>query len=167
MKTSSRHLGLWGLLGLQAFCVFLLIGEITAEAIVGEESLGVADSELVEAVVIVALVLGLIFTALEIRRLLGRQRRIEDQLRAASGAFVELLEEHFEGWELTPSERDVALMAIKGMTIADIARLRATKEGTIKAQCNAIYRKAGVSGRPQLLSIFIEELIAQGLVEPG
>jgi len=32
-------------------------------------------------------------------------------------------------------------------------------EGTVKAQTNAIYRKAGVSGRPQLLSLFIEDLM--------
>jgi hypothetical protein len=29
----------------------------------------------------------------------------------------------------------------------------------VKAQTNAIYRKSGVSGRPQLLSLFIEDLM--------
>ncbi|MDP6952768.1 MAG: LuxR C-terminal-related transcriptional regulator [Alphaproteobacteria bacterium] len=70
-----------------------------------------------------------------------------------------MLEEHFDRWALTPSERDVALLAIKGLSITEIAGVRETKEGTIKAQCNAVYRKAGVSGRPQLLSVFIEELL--------
>ena len=50
----------------------------------------------------------------------------------------------------------MALFAIKGMSTAEIARLRTTSEGTVKAQTAAIYRKAGVSGRPQLLSLFIE-----------
>jgi len=40
-----------------------------------------------------------------------------------------------------------------------MARLRDSSEGTIKAQSNAIYRKAGVSGRAQLLSLFIEDLL--------
>jgi hypothetical protein len=53
----------------------------------------------------------------------------------------------------------VALFAIKGLSTADIARMRSSSEGTVKAQTNAIYRKAGVSGRPQLLSLFIEELM--------
>ena len=44
----------------------------------------------------------------------------------------------------------MALLALKGLTIGEIAALRATREGTVKAQCAAIYRKAGVSGRPQL-----------------
>jgi DNA-binding NarL/FixJ family response regulator len=56
-------------------------------------------------------------------------------------------------------ERDVALFAIKGMTTAEIAQWRDTSEGTVKAQTNAIYRKAGVTGRPQLLSLFIEDLM--------
>jgi DNA-binding CsgD family transcriptional regulator len=45
------------------------------------------------------------------------------------------------------------------MSTQEIAELRQTSEGTVKAQTNAIYRKAGVSGRPQLLSLFIDELM--------
>ncbi|NNF92563.1 MAG: helix-turn-helix transcriptional regulator, partial [Boseongicola sp.] len=67
-------------------------------------------------------------------------------------------------WALTPAERDVALFAIKGFSTQDIADLRGVSEGTIKAQTNAIYRKAGVSGRPQLLSLFIDDLVED---EPG
>jgi len=43
--------------------------------------------------------------------------------------------------------------------LAGAKRMRNTAEGTVKAQTNAIYRKAGVSGRPQLLSLFIEDLM--------
>ncbi len=53
----------------------------------------------------------------------------------------------------------MALFAIKGMSTQEIATLRWTSEGTVKAQTNAIYRKAGVTGRPQLLSLFIEDLM--------
>ncbi len=54
-------------------------------------------------------------------------------------------------------------VSIKGLSTADIANLRNTSEGTVKAQTNAIYRKAGVSGRPQLLSLFIDELMTDPL----
>jgi len=91
------------------------------------------------------------------------QAAAEESLRLASGAFMEVLDERFAEWGLTPSERDVALFAIKGMSTGEIAALRSTSEGTVKAQTNAIYRKAGVSGRPQLLSLFIEELLGDGL----
>ena len=72
---------------------------------------------------------------------------------------MDVLAERFDEWGLTKAEKDVALFAIKGMSTAEIAGLRATSEGTIKAQTNAIYRKAGVTGRPQLLSLFIEDLM--------
>jgi len=77
------------------------------------------------------------------------------------------LQERFAEWELTPAEKDVALFSIKGLSTADIAGLRSTSEGTVKAQTNAIYRKAGVSGRPQLLSLFIDELMGDPIALSG
>ena len=77
---------------------------------------------------------------------------------------MELLEDSFAEWGLTPAERDVALFAIKGLSTQEIATLRQTSEGTVKAQTNAIYRKAGVAGRPQLLSLFIEDLMEVDLI---
>lgn len=81
------------------------------------------------------------------------------KLRRASIAFQALLDERFVEWELTAAERDVALFALKGFSLGQIATLRDTTEGTVKTQTNAIYRKAGVSGRPQFLSLFIEDLM--------
>ena len=78
---------------------------------------------------------------------------------------MEVLEERFADWGLTPAERDVALFAIKGMSTQEIATLRSTSEGTVKAQTNAIYRKAGVSGRGGF-SLFIEDLMEQDAPKP-
>jgi DNA-binding CsgD family transcriptional regulator len=83
----------------------------------------------------------------------------EERLRRMSGVFLDLLHERFDQWGLTPAEADVAMFAIKGLSLQEIAVMRKTSEGTVKAQTNAIYRKAGVTGRPQLLSVIIEELI--------
>ena len=67
--------------------------------------------------------------------------------------------------ELTPAERDVAMFSIKGLSTAEIASLRKTSEGTVKAQTNAIYRKAGVAGRSQLLSLFVDDLMDPRFVQ--
>ena len=107
----------------------------------------------------IGLVLGLVVGGLMVIRALKDRNSAEERLRRASGAFADLLQEKFAEWGLTASERDVALFAIKGMSTADIAGLRSTSEGTVKAQTNAIYRKAGVSGRSQLLSLFIDDLM--------
>lgn len=115
--------------------------------------------ELIEIGAALGLILGLIFGGAILRQALRRTAKVEDALRAASGAFMDVLDERFAEWHLTPAERDVALFAIKGMSTQEIAELRAVSEGTIKAQTAAIYRKAGVSGRPQLLSLFIDEMM--------
>ena len=89
-----------------------------------------------------------------------RNDRVEQELRAASGAFQDVITQHFDRWELTEAERAVALLSIKGASIAEIAVMRATREGTIKALNSSIYRKSGVSSRAELISVVIEELIA-------
>ena len=115
--------------------------------------------ELIEIGAAVGLILGLVFGGFLLRASLRRTRIAEEALRAASGEFMALIDSRFTQWGLTPAERDVALFALKGFSLAEIAAFRATSEGTVKAQTNAIYRKAGVSGRTQLLSLFVDDLI--------
>lgn len=117
--------------------------------------------ELLEVGAAFGLTAGLVLGGLALRRELRGREIAEERLRRASAAFMELLEERFAEWALTPAERDVALFAIKGLSTAEIANLRQTSEGTVKAQTAAIYRKAGVTGRPQLLSLFIEDLMRE------
>jgi DNA-binding CsgD family transcriptional regulator len=161
---AGKAAALWVLLGLQAICALFFLVDIGGDLLGYGTLVGGVLHNQFELLAAIALMVSIGITSQAIRRILRRQRRIEAQLRAASGAFLELLEEYFETWALTPSERDVALLAIKGLSIAEIAHLRETKEGTVKAQCNAIYSKAGVTGRPQLLSLFVEELLGDGLV---
>ncbi len=107
----------------------------------------------------IGLLTGVLIGTFALRTAWVRTLKAEEALRLARSAFREVTEERFSSWELTPAERDVALFAIKGFSTQDMASLRGVSEGTIKAQTAAIYRKAGVSGRPQLLSLFIDELI--------
>lgn len=154
----------WLLFGLQGICIFFLVTEEVVDWFWGENPASVIGNDIVENLVVAALVVSLVATGLEVRKTMTRQKRLEQQIKVASGAFAVMLEEHFESWALTPSEADVALLALKGFSIAEMARIRMTAEGTVKAQCNAIYRKAGVSGRPQLLSLFIDELLYGSLL---
>ncbi|AKI00217.1 transcriptional regulator, luxR family [Hoeflea sp. IMCC20628] len=87
------------------------------------------------------------------------QLQAEDALRSASGAFAKVVNEKFERWGLTRAELDVAWLVIKGFSTRETAELRGTSEGTVKSQCNAIYRKVGVTGRAQLLSLIVEDLL--------
>ena len=63
---------------------------------------------------------------------------------------------------MTPSEREIAFLILKGIDNDSIAKMRGTAQGTVRAQCTQIYAKAKVDGRTQLLSIFMEELLHVG-----
>lgn len=115
--------------------------------------------EVLEVAAALGLLAGLGLGGFALWLVVAERNEAEERLRRASGEFNAILMERFTEWGLTPAERDVALFAIKGLSTAEIAGLRETSEGTVKAQTNAIYRKAGVTGRPQLLSLFIEELM--------
>jgi DNA-binding CsgD family transcriptional regulator len=147
-------------LAVQAACAMFFIWDILS-ALLGLQAVPIAweTRELIEIGAALGLALGLVTGALALNKAMKDRRVAEERLRRASGAFMDLLAERFNDWGLTPAERDVALFAIKGLSTAEIAALRSTSEGTVKAQTNAIYRKAGVTGRPQLLSLFIEDLM--------
>jgi len=147
------------LLVCQVFCALFVLQDGLVDVLGLVMPFGFTETHYFEWIVGVALMLSVVFTVLQIRRLLRTEAEMRESLKAASGAFGEYLERQFDEWELSPSERDVALFAIKGSSIAEIADMRGTKEGTIKAQLNAIYRKAGVTGRPQFISYFIEIML--------
>lgn len=160
----NRRTILWTLFVIQAVCCAYFLIDIAYDLILPGDMTGLADSDAVEAIVTIALFFGLAFSASELRKLMKRQDQIDDQLKVASGAFAELLETRFEEWDLTEAERAVAVLALKGYSVAEMADLRATAQGTVKAQCAALYRKADVSGRLQLLSLFLEDLMAETLM---
>lgn len=150
----------------QAFCSFFFVSDILFSVLgIYAEPISWQTREYLEIGAAVGLILGLVTGALMLGKSIRERRRAEEKLRRASGAFMDLMLERFAEWGLTPAEHDVALFAIKGMSTAEIAALRETSEGTVKAQTNAIYRKSGVSGRPQLLSLFIDDLMDDRLAE--
>ncbi|MEQ9398788.1 MAG: helix-turn-helix transcriptional regulator [Longimicrobiales bacterium] len=71
-------------------------------------------------------------------------------------------------WHLTPAEKRVALMLLKGHSHKRIARQTATSERTARQHSVAIYRKAGVAGRAELAGFFLAGLTAsQGVDDIG
>ncbi|AUH63302.1 helix-turn-helix transcriptional regulator [Paracoccus zhejiangensis] len=157
---TRKRLGLTLLLLFQILCAAVFIADILS-SVIGLETrpLSWRSREMLELGAALGLVIGIALGAWALRMTVAERNAVEERLRRASGAFAEILNQRFAEWRLTPAERDVALFAIKGMSTAEIATLRETSDGTVKAQTNAIYRKAGVSGRTQLLSLFIEELM--------
>ena len=157
----TRRRAVLGIVVLQAVCIALLVAEVARRLLgAGAEPDGRALSGL-EAVLALGLVAGLAVGVHVLRHEAPRDIPPEAGRRTTAAEFHQMLDQRFAHWSLTPAERDVALFALKGLTTAEIARLRQTSEGTVKAQTNTIYRKAGVSGRAQLLSLFIDDLLEE------
>ncbi|MCR9072901.1 MAG: helix-turn-helix transcriptional regulator [Alphaproteobacteria bacterium] len=160
-RERRRAVVLAALLFLQTFCTVFFIGDVVGDVIVEGVDIHIAF----EAAVAGALAVGVVFAGLEMRRTIDRSRRAEAAVSVASGAFADLISAQFRSWNLTPAESDVALFALKGFDIAEIAELRGSAPGTVRAQLARVYAKAGVSSRTQLLAVFTDELLAGAL--PG
>jgi len=115
--------------------------------------------EIFTLMTLVGLCVGMYFIIRSYRLAANNTRYLAKQLDAAKGAFQSGVDGYFEQWGLSEAEKDIALFTIKGMTISEIAEIRQTKQSTIKTQSSAIYKKAGVSSRSQLVSLLIEELL--------
>ena len=62
-------------------------------------------------------------------------------------------------WELSPAEKEIALLLLKGLSHKEIAQLRSVSETTVRQQARSLYRKAGLSGRNDLAAFFLEDLL--------
>jgi DNA-binding CsgD family transcriptional regulator len=82
-----------------------------------------------------------------------------EQLLNARQQMGRLIAAQFETWGLTASEREVALLLLKGLSFREIAEVRSTLEKTVRQQASSIYKKAGVSGRASFAAWFIEDIL--------
>jgi DNA-binding NarL/FixJ family response regulator len=152
----------------QAVGALFFIGDIAFSVLgVPRQPLDWKTREVLEIGAAVALLIGLVMSGALLVQSQRRLGRAEAQLQRASAAFMDLMEQNFTLWRLTPAERDVAFFVLKGCSTQEIAGFRNTSDGTVKAQMNAIYRKAGVTGRGQLMSVFLDDLIADAQPSPA
>ena len=104
-----------------------------------------------------------IVLAAELRqvRLLHVAIRSEQSRNARlAGEMLAVMQEQFTRWTLSDSEREVALLLIKGLSMKEIAEARQVKEKTVRSQATSIYAKAGQSGCHELAAYFIEDLLS-------
>lgn len=83
----------------------------------------------------------------------------EGKIGKLRGDFVGLVQERFEGWDLSPAETEIALLTVKGLKISEIAAARHSRESTVKSHLTAIFRKAGVGSRTELLAKFVDDFL--------
>lgn len=101
-------------------------------------------------------------------RVLNRDRSaLDSKLTSLKGEFDTIIQERFERWRLTPAQRDVALLTLRGLRLSEIAQLRGSAEGTVKAHLSAVFRAADVRTRSELVGLFMEEFLDFGAATRG
>ena len=86
-------------------------------------------------------------------------RRFREEAQEALRGLGEAIDRQFGRWSLTPAEREVGLLLLKGLSHRQVAETRTTSETTIRQQALAIYRKSGLRNRSELSAFFLEDLL--------
>ncbi|MCW8843362.1 MAG: helix-turn-helix transcriptional regulator [Rhodobacteraceae bacterium] len=158
-KNSRLPTGILVLLTAQIFCaVFFLSDVIDDFRAYGSSALYDWHMQ-IETASAVFLWMAILFEIRLLFALLRRNAHLEHNLSVAQAAMHDVIQVHFESWNLTPSEQDVATFMVKGLSISEIAELRGSAEGTVKAHLHAIYRKSGTHNRGEVLSLLIDSLM--------
>ena len=90
------------------------------------------------------------------------RQEARDHLEGLSAA----LDRQFDSWQLSPAEKEVALLLLKGLSHKELAEVRSITEATARQQARAVYKKAGLSGRSDLAAFFLEDLLVPGDTSP-
>jgi len=86
-----------------------------------------------------------------------------DQWRARATKLLRGLGEEIDAqldrWALTPAERQVTLLLLKGLGHKEAAAALGRSERTVRQHAVSVYRKSGLSGRAELSAFFLEDLL--------
>ncbi len=110
-------------------------------------------------------------------RTLARTRRALDERQAERDAWRASAERALAGlgaaidaqlvrWGLTPAEREVALLLLKGRSHKEIAYATGRSERTVRQHAVAVYQKSGLAGRAELAAFFLEDLMLPSAARP-
>jgi DNA-binding CsgD family transcriptional regulator len=97
-----------------------------------------------------------------LRRTLTERQAERDAWRTRAERALEGLgravDEQFGAWQLTPTEREVALLLLKGHGHKQIAAATGRSERTVRQHAVAVYQKSGLQGRAELAAFFLGDL---------
>ncbi|MGD8699452.1 MAG: LuxR C-terminal-related transcriptional regulator [Gemmatimonadales bacterium] len=99
----------------------------------------------------------------ELRHAMEARQAERDRWRESAQKLLEglgaAIDRQFKEWGLTPAEREVALLLLKGYSHKHIAAATHRSERTVRQHAVTIYRKAGLSNRAELAAFFLEDLM--------
>ena len=105
----------------------------------------------------------MVLLSVYITELKTKNARQRETLHSLRHDFDSHVHAQFNEWSLTPSESDIALLLMRGLASKDIAELRNCTVGTVKVHSHNVFRKAGVTSRVELMSLFLDEFMDVGM----
>lgn len=97
--------------------------------------------------------------AAELARTAAEAERWRTESRDLLRGLGQAIDDQFERWQLSPAEKEVGLLLLKGLSHKEIAETRSVSETTARQQARSVYKKACLSGRHDLAAFFLEDLI--------
>lgn len=164
--SNNTPLGLMALILIQVICAIFFATDVVSDFLEGGVTASSHYHLIIETIATVSLCAAILLETRYFLYLLRRKAHLEKSASVATMAVFDIIESHFDAWQLTPSERDIAMFLVKGLGIAEIAKMRGSAEGTVKSHLNAIYRKSGTANRGELLSSIIDTLIEERPASP-
>lgn len=76
------------------------------------------------------------------------------------GTYHQFVFAEFDKWSFTATEKDIALLLLKGLSFKEIAARRFTSERTVRNQCANIYQKSGQAGKSEFNAYFLRQLVS-------
>jgi DNA-binding NarL/FixJ family response regulator len=156
-----------------SIAVLVVIALLVAVDLIADSDTGVTMSHLALEAGAFVLSLGAAgLLVVRLRSLLHERRKLRGELHASRedaqrwrteardllGGLGSAIDRQFVRWELTPAEREVAMLLLKGLSLRDIASMRGVSERTVRQQAHTLYGKAGLEGRADLAAFFLEGL---------
>lgn len=117
---------------------------------------------LIESIVFIAISTVLFAELRRVSQLRAEVHQERDKTARLSGELMAAMRGQFADWGLTPSESEVALLLIKGLSMKEISQAREVAEKTVRQQATSVYAKSGCAGRHELVARFIEDLMIAG-----
>ena len=97
------------------------------------------------------------------RRALTERQAERDAWRASAERSLQglaaAIDDQLARWGLTPAERDVALLILKGKSHKAIAYETGRSERTVRQHAVTVYQKSGLAGRAELAAFFLGDLV--------
>ncbi|MFK7794977.1 MAG: helix-turn-helix transcriptional regulator [Gammaproteobacteria bacterium] len=114
---------------------------------------------IIEGFIFFATTVILAYEVLRVIQLRKDLTKEQDKVLRLSGELSEVIQKDFEKWKLSESEKEVAILLIKGLSMNEIGELRSVKEKTVRQQATSIYSKSKCPNRHELAAKFIEDLL--------